>query len=151
MSRWSPATVILCITFSFFFFLQRNLPLSWRASHFTGKHAVDTDLIRLYILFQIVKVHENGLYFQILWKKWLGFYIVYLKGWNSPTIWCFCGIMSLYHSAKKFMKRLSDRGPSLLLWLEWIKSSSFQKEEETLWSSLFLTTGMTITFLLPKV
>lgn len=141
MSRWSPATMILCITI---FFLKWNLPLPWRASHFTREHVVDTDLIRLYILFQIVKVHENILYFQILWKKWLRFYTAYLKGWNSLALWCFCGIMSLYHSAKKFMKRLSDRGASLLLWLEWIKSSSFQKEEEALWFSLSLTTGMTI-------
>lgn len=51
-------------------------------------YAVDTDLIRLYILFQVVKIHENTLYFQTLWNKWLGFYTVYLKGWNSLTV-CF--------------------------------------------------------------
>lgn len=51
------------------------------------KYALNTDLIRWYIQFQVVKVCKKSI--QIYWIKCLRSSIVYLKGWDSLIVWCY--------------------------------------------------------------
>lgn len=134
MSRWSPATVnlwfcVLLYLFSFFSFSEKAASalegLSFYQDVCSG-HRPDK-------VVHSVSGCENTwkyLIFSDFVEEMVGvLYCLFKRLEFTYSMFFFCGIMPLYHSAKTFMKRINDRSPSLLLWLEWMKSSSFQKEE----------------------